>query len=149
MLYIYFLLNCNYKGIIVMATFYWTKPSTNILSFNSYTKSRSYIFCFRFLFIYSQETQRGRDIGRGRSGLPVGSSMWDLILGPWDHALSWRQMLNYWATQALLYDLGIFINPTLWVWNTIPVASKWWNPWSLPLIIKPFCLLRNCWFLII
>ena len=27
------------------------------------------------------ERERGRDIGRGRSRLPAGSPMWDLILG--------------------------------------------------------------------
>ena len=38
--------------------------------------------------------------------------MWDSILGPWDHALSQRQMLNHLATRAsqegqLLIDLLI------------------------------------------
>ena len=41
-------------------------------------------------FIYSWETQRGRDIGKGRSRLPVGKWMQDLILEPLDHALSPR-----------------------------------------------------------
>ena len=27
------------------------------------------------------ETERGREIGRGRSGLPMGNPMWDLIPG--------------------------------------------------------------------
>ena len=42
------------------------------------------------LFIYSWETQRerGRDPSRGRSRLPLGSPMWDSILGQQDHALS-------------------------------------------------------------
>ena len=34
---------------------------------------------------------RGRDIGRGRSKLPVGSPMRDLILGLQGHSLSHRQ----------------------------------------------------------
>ena len=42
-----------------------------------------------------REPETGRDIGRGRSKLPVGCPMWDSILGPWAHALSQRQMLNH------------------------------------------------------
>ena len=43
-----------------------------------------------------RDTQReSRDIGRGRSRLPVGSLMQDLIPGPWDHDLSQRQTLNH------------------------------------------------------
>ena len=60
----------------------------------------SQLHVFLRLFIHSWETQRGRDIGRGRSRLSVGSSMGDLIPGPQDHALGRRQMLNRWATQA-------------------------------------------------
>ena len=52
------------------------------------------------LFIHERHTERGRDIGRGRSRLPAGSLMWDSIPGLQGHALSWRQMLNHWATQA-------------------------------------------------
>ena len=29
-----------------------------------------------------RDTERGRDTGRGRSSLPAGSPMWDLIPGP-------------------------------------------------------------------
>ena len=32
-----------------------------------------------------RDTERGRDIGRGRSRLHAVSPMWDLIPGPWDH----------------------------------------------------------------
>ena len=58
------------------------------------------------------ERQSGRDTGRGRSRLPVGSLMWDSILGLQDHALGWRQVLNCWAIQASLgnhswWPLGI------------------------------------------
>ena len=35
-----------------------------------------------------RDTERGRDIGRGRSRLLTVSPMWDSIPGPWDHALS-------------------------------------------------------------
>ena len=42
-----------------------------------------------------RERERVRDIGRGRSRLSVGSPMRDSILGPQDHNLSPRQMLNH------------------------------------------------------
>ena len=32
-----------------------------------------------------RDTERGRDIGRGRSRLHAGSPMWDSIPGPLDH----------------------------------------------------------------
>ena len=38
--------------------------------------------------------ERGRDISRGRSRLPVGTPMWDSIPGPQDHDLSPSQMLS-------------------------------------------------------
>ena len=38
-----------------------------------------------------RDTER---VSRERSRLPTGSLMWDLNLGPWDHDLSQRQMLN-------------------------------------------------------
>ena len=41
------------------------------------------------------ERERGRDTGRGRSRLPAGNLMWDLIPGSQDNDLSQRQMLNY------------------------------------------------------
>ena len=61
-----------------------------------------FFFLKNILFIHSWETQRerGRDTGRGRSRLPVGSSMWDSIPGPWDHTMSRRQMLYHGAPQC-------------------------------------------------
>ena len=60
-----------------------------------------FILFYKILFIYSWETQKkGRDIGRGRSRLLAGNPMWDSIPELQDHTLSWRQMLNHWATQA-------------------------------------------------
>ena len=53
-----------------------------------------------YLFIHERHKERGKDTGRGRSRLHAGSPMWDSIPGLWDHNLSWRQMLNCWATQA-------------------------------------------------
>ena len=50
-------------------------------------------FCFFFktLFIHETGRERGRDLGRGRSRLPVGSPIWDLIPGPRYHSLSQGQ----------------------------------------------------------
>ena len=38
--------------------------------------------CIKILFIHERRSERGRDIGRGRSRLPMGSLMRDLIPGP-------------------------------------------------------------------
>ena len=61
--------------------------------------------CIRDRFMRDTETERGRDIGRGRSRLHAGSLMQDLIPRFGDHALSWRQMLNCSATQAPLTEI--------------------------------------------
>ena len=45
-------------------------------------------FSLKFLIYFMRDTERGRDIGRGRSRLPAISLMWDSIPGPWDHDLS-------------------------------------------------------------
>ena len=64
-----------------------------------------FIFLRFYLFIHERqrdrerERERGWDTGRGRNKFHAGSLMQDSILGLWDHALSWRQMLNHWATQ--------------------------------------------------
>ena len=61
-----------------------------------------------------RDTQRKR--GRGRSTLPVGSLMWDLIPGPWDCDLSQRQVFNHWTSLIALkcfHCLPIFVaSPT-------------------------------------
>ena len=51
-------------------------------------------FLFKISFMHKRHTERGRDIDRGRSRLPMGSPMQDLIPGPRDHHLSQRQILN-------------------------------------------------------
>ena len=67
--------------------------------FTDFFFSTSWTFFLRFyLLINETHTERGRDIGRGRSRLPAGSLMWDSIPGPWDHDPSQRQTLNHWAT---------------------------------------------------
>ena len=42
-----------------------------------------------------RDTERGGDIGRGKSRLPAGSPMRDLIPGLGDHDLSQKEKLNY------------------------------------------------------
>ena len=49
----------------------------------------------KIVFMYSQETERGRGIGRGRSRFPVGSPVWDSTPGSWNHNLSQSQMLHH------------------------------------------------------
>ena len=66
-------------------------------------------FILRFYLFIHERTKRGRDIGRGRSRLPAGSLMWDLIPGPQQHDLSQRQMFNLWATQAPFELLFLFL----------------------------------------
>ena len=39
-------------------------------------------FLFKIFFIHERHIERGRDIGKGRSRLPPGNLMWDLIPGP-------------------------------------------------------------------
>ena len=50
-----------------------------------------YFFKILFIYLFMRDTERGRDTGRGRSRLPVGSPRWDSIPGPWDLDLSCRQ----------------------------------------------------------
>ena len=47
------------------------------------------------MYLFMRDTERGRDIGRRRSRLRAGNLMQDLILGPGDHNLSQRQVLNH------------------------------------------------------
>ena len=47
-----------------------------------------FFFLKDFIYLFMRDTQRGRDIGRGRSRLPAETLMQDLILGPRDHDLS-------------------------------------------------------------
>ena len=52
-----------------------------------------YFFYFfkDFIYLLMRDTERGRDIGRGRSKLLMGNPMWDSIPGPQDHNLSQRK----------------------------------------------------------
>ena len=42
---------------------------------------------FKRFYLFIHKRHRQTHIGRGRSGLPTGSLMWDSIPGPWDQAL--------------------------------------------------------------
>ena len=52
-------------------------------------------FFLNILFIYSRDTHREEETGRGRSRLPAGRPMRNSIPGRRDHALSQRQTLNH------------------------------------------------------
>ena len=68
-----------------------------------------FLFFKDFIYLFMRDTEKGRDIGRGRSRLPAGSPMWDLDPGPWDHTLSQRQTLSHRATQASLPSASIIV----------------------------------------
>ena len=57
-----------------------------------------------YLFIHERHRERGRDTGRGRSRLHVGSPMQDLIPGPWDHTPELKAGAKPLSTQV----------PTVW-----------------------------------
>ena len=109
------------------------------------------VFCFFKDFIYSWE--RGRDTGRRGSRLPAGSLIWDSIPGLRDHALSWRQTLNCWATQGSVSSRsskveapsGSYITPSLTcdtfekgVWGGyLPNSNPFWfESCSLKIFLK-------------
>ena len=49
-----------------------------------------------------RDTQRGRDTGRGRSRIPMGTPVQDLIPGPQDHDLSHPGALEVLISKRLL-----------------------------------------------
>ena len=54
----------------------------------------SKLFVFNFIYLFMRDTERGREVGRGRSRLHAESLLWDSIPGPRDH-LSQRETLNH------------------------------------------------------
>ena len=48
-----------------------------------------------FTYLFMKDIERGRDMGRGRSRLPVGNWMRNLIPGPQDQNLGQRQTLDH------------------------------------------------------
>ena len=68
-------------------------------------------FFLKDFIIYSWETERGRDIGRGKSRPHAGSLTCNSYPGPRDHTLSQRQTLNHWATRRLsLFQIKCVFN---------------------------------------
>ena len=92
------LVRCLIYTVVINRT--WL--SSLVICFTCISRYQTIKLFFFKDFIYSWVTQRerGRDTGRGRSRLPAGNPMLDLIPQPWDHDLSQRQMLNHWATQV-------------------------------------------------
>ena len=87
------------------------------MSMNFYIIRR--LFKKDFIYLFMRHTERGRDIGRGRSRLPVVSPMWDPLPGPWD--LSRRQM------DALpLSHLGVPIRKFL----RKKILTSSWDSWG-------------------
>ena len=80
-------------------------------------KKRNLFFIKDFIYLLMIDTERSRDIGRWRSRLPLESLMWDLFLGPWDHNLSQRQMLNTEPPRAQF--LCIFQDKIKWKFRTL------------------------------
>ena len=71
----------------------WSRISAN-------SKSGSSSELFKNDFVYSWETLRVRDTGRGRSRFSAESPMWDLFSWPRDHNLNQRQIFNPQDTQV-------------------------------------------------
>ena len=88
-----------------------------------------------YVCIHERHTERGRDTGRGRSRLLVGSTTWDSIPGPWDHDLSRRQTLNHWATQVPL---------SLVVMDSWVISSSWQGSHTPVDLESLYCLLFVC-----
>ena len=106
----------------------------------------SQFFFFKILLIHERHKERRRDKGRGRSRLPAGSPMWNLIPGPQDHDLSWRQLLNHWATQAPCPRVNIKSNYQGHIFVLKNEYKKKWIQHCPVLIIRDFSRLLNCKF---
>ena len=70
-----------------------------------------FLFLKNILFIYSfmRNREREAETARGRSRLPAGNPMWDLIPGPCDHNLSQKQTINHWATQVSQDNFSMYL----------------------------------------
>ena len=84
----------------------------------------TWIFFKDFIYLFMRDTERGRaETGRGRCRLHVGSLMRDSVPGLQDHTLSWRQMLNHWATQASLHmNFQICLSSS----SSLPLKTVWY-----------------------
>ena len=96
------------------------------------------IFFFFLIFIHERHTERSRDIGRGRSRLPVGRLMWDSLPGSWDHDQSQRQSLNHWTTQALpfFFFLIIYWGTTVFNFDKVHLINFIPKDHIFPIIFK-------------
>ena len=66
-----------------LGVYMWTLLGLRIMTLHTSDEYWIIISILRFyLFIHERHRERGRDIGRGRSRLPVGSLMQDSIPGP-------------------------------------------------------------------
>ena len=80
------------------------------------------LFLKRFyLFIHERHTERGRDTGRRRSRLPVGTPSGTRSQDQ-HHALSWSQTLNHWATQVSSFSTFSWL---FWCWFPCHWESCW------------------------
>ena len=97
-------LECTFQHLMFFPSITQLVSWTNV-GVNTFERYLSPLFFLKrfYLFMHDRHTERGRDIGRGKSRLPVESPMWDSIPGPQGHDLSQRQMLNLEATQVPLY----------------------------------------------
>ena len=95
---------------------------------------------FKILFIYSWETERGRDIGRGRSRLPVGSPVQDSIPGPQTD----DPMLNHWATQVSLQLSSLPLPSFLWCSHLRAEQESRIHLWILRWLLGISCPFFEC-----
>ena len=79
------------------------------------------LFFKNILFIYSWKTHRERQRHRQREKqASCREPSVELDPGTLDHALSWRQMLNRWATQAYHYEHYILLSHFI-------LSTTWWD----------------------
>ena len=102
-------------------------PGAPTVFYDSY-EVQGHFFLRFYLFIHERHRKRGRDIGRGRSRVLTGSLMWDSIPRPCNHALSWRQTLNCWATQVSSWPGNL---EHILAWLKSP-NNELYKPWVTP-----------------
>ena len=122
--------------IFAWANLYYEHWKIMVFHLHSLQPADTWLFLkkyFIYFFIHERYTERGRDMGRGRSRLPTGSPIWDSVPGPWDHALSQRQRLNRWAAQVsqkiplLTWDKQVCL---LSSFSNKMIQEMSWNPRS-------------------
>lgn len=71
------------------------------------------MFDLFYLFIHERHTERGRDTGKGRTRLPAGTLIQDLIPGPQDPRIMTRAEGRGSTTEALRCLLWYFYTPIM------------------------------------